>query len=125
MAYSLKLECINDNWGMPPEIAIFVPWFNDGKQLPKRQWAAEIVGKCDKYGYERKFLRCKKDYSKSNSNGTRGVYAYYILGDGKLYEVCSPQTWKSDDRYFCTVSGGHLERLTKEDVDEWLKNIST
>lgn len=120
----LKLECINDNWGMPPEVLVFVPLLNDGKRLPNRYWVAEITGRSNKYKFERKFLNCKKDYTESNSTGTRGVYAYYILEEGKIYEVSSPQTWSSTDRYFCTIENGNLIRLSSEEVENlnWLKS---
>ncbi len=124
MSVLLRLECINHNWGLPPEMLLFVPLLNGGKQLPPRQWVAEITGRSPRFKYERQFLRGKIDYSKSNSVGTRGVYAYYILEDGKVYDVCSPQTWRRNDRYYCIVKDGQQVRLTEEDVDRWLKDRS-
>lgn len=124
MAYVLKLECINDNWGMPLEMLVFVPLVNGGRRLPNRYWVAEITGHSSEYKYERRFLPCKKDYSEANSTGTRGVYAYYILEEGKVYEVSSPQSWRHTDRYFCTVQGGELIRLSTEEVEQWLKDLS-
>lgn len=118
----LKLECINDNWGLPPELLIYVPLFNGGRHLSPRQWVAEINGKDDTYKYKRQFLRGKKDYRYANSRGTRGVYAYYILDEGKLYEVSDPKTWRHSDRYFCTVKDGQIVKLTEQEVEEWLKN---
>jgi hypothetical protein len=112
MASVIKVECINDNCGMPPEILIFT----------NRYWVAEIIGKSDKYGYERRFLKYKKDYSEANSKGTRGVYAYYILENEKIYEVCSPQSWKNDDRYFCIIINDTQFRVPREEVDVCLKH---
>ena len=125
MTYLLKVECINDNWGMPPEIAVYVPVVNDGKKIPERHWVAEIKGFCDKYKYKRKFLTHKKDYSEANSTGTRGVYAYYILEDGGVYEVEEPVSWRNSDRYFCTVDRGQLLKLSGEEVDSWLSGTLT
>src|SRR5690606_16785198 len=40
-------------------------------------WVAEIVGLSAKYGYERRFLRGKEDWTRANSPGSRGVYFYF------------------------------------------------
>ena len=61
----------------------------------------------------------KKDYSRSNSNGSRGVYAVYTLEEGKVYEV---NAWS--ERYFCTVRDWQVVRLENEEVEAWLKNHS-
>jgi hypothetical protein len=86
--------------------------------FPPSAWVAEITGPDSKYKYQRKFLRLKKDYSRSNSKGSRGVYAEYILDSGRLYEV---KDFKN--RYFCTVSDdGDIIKLNESEVQEWLKN---
>ena len=46
--------------------------------VPASHWCAEIIGWALKYKYERRFLRCQKDYSNANSMGSRGVMAYYV-----------------------------------------------
>ena len=111
----LKVECIGDDIPAGGMAAIF-------GSPPKRYWVAEITGVCAKFKYQRKFLRCKKDYSQANGIGSRGVYAYYILEDNRVYEVSSPESWRSTDRYFCTVVGGEIIRLTREEVDKWLND---
>lgn len=100
------LDRLNPGWG-----AEFI-----GK-APVYVWVAEITGLCGKFGFERKFLRYKKDYSRANSIGSRGVYAVYILDNAKVYEVLSRPTWGRSDRYFARVDGGKLRRLTKEEVE--------
>lgn len=70
---------------------------------PRSSWVAEITGPDEKYGLARSFLRCKMDYSKSNGKGSRGIFAEYILSQGKIYEVKSQETWQRYRRYFCTV----------------------
>lgn len=90
-------------------------------RIPQRAWCAEIVGRDPRYGLDRRFLRGKKDYRFANSTGSRGVYLYFILESGRIYEVSSPQSWHRDDRYFCHVTdAGDIERITREDVDAWL-----
>ena len=90
--------------------------------IPKnRDWVAQILGRDPKYKYRREFLRPKVDYTRSNSVGSRGVYANYILEDGQYYEVKAPLSWRHSEQYFCTVENGSIRRVTKEEVDEWLK----
>ena len=75
-------------------------------------WVAEVGG-------DRRFVRYKKDYSRSNSKGSQGVYAVYILDEGKVYEV---NAW--DERYFCTVHDWQVVHMDKSEVDKWLKDRS-
>lgn len=89
--------------------------------VPARYWIAEITGRCPKYGYARTFLPFKRDYSQSNSKGTRGIQAVYILESGKVYELKEAVSWKNSDRYFARVTEqGTLARISKEEVDAWL-----
>jgi len=122
----LRLESINHNWGLPPEMLFWAWLLNGGKPLPQRQWVAEITGlsATSKDKFNKHYLRGKIDYSKANSKGTRGVYAYYILEEGRLYEVNSPVAWKRDDHYYCTVKDGQIIRLTEREVQECLRNRS-
>lgn len=70
---------------------------------PRSSWVAEITGPDEKYGLKREFVRAKLDYSRSNSKGSRGIFAEYILSSGKVYEVNSRVTWGRAERYFCIV----------------------
>ena len=132
MSKVLKVECIADHADHLMKVHrnlanSLIPGLGDytfGK-MPRGYWVAEIIGRHPKFRFQREFLRFKKDYSEANSIGSRGVYAYYILEDNKVYEVCSPISWKNTDRYFCTVVGGEIIRLTKEEVDEWLNDTLT
>lgn len=129
--YVLKIECIGDDtdqlFKMYRNLTNdLMPGLGDitfGKTT-KRYWVAEIMGSSPKYKYERKFVRCKKDYSEANSVGSRGVYAYYILDEGRIYEVSSPESWGKTDRYFCTVRNTELFKMSEEEVESWLKDRS-
>jgi len=90
--------------------------------LKSRAWVAEIVGLSAKYGFERKFLRPNIDYAEANSAGSRGIYKYYWLEEGKVYEVSAPQSWRKIDRYFCEIKNNRAERIDRSKVEEWLKN---
>ncbi len=99
----LRLECIGDG--------------HRGRLSPSPCWVAEIVAVSPYSGLDRRFLHRNKDYSEANSVGSRGVYAYYILESGKIYEVSEPLTWKKTDRYLCTVTpDGEIEKLDMETV---------
>jgi hypothetical protein len=86
---------------------------------PSSGWCAEITGFDDRFGYAREFCRFKKDYSRANSKGSRGVYAIYCLDSDKLYEVKD-----RDRRYFCVVRDWKIVEVSKEQVDEWLSENS-
>lgn len=121
--YILKLECIGDDQeargklytarihaAVGPDIASL---FRMPSQGP---WVAELVGLSPQYGFERQFLPSKKDYRESNSIGSRGVYRYFELRPGPMYEVSHKVAWKRRDRYFCRVAEDGLRRLSQEEV---------
>lgn len=93
--------------------------------IPQPCWVAEITGTDHKYKYKRKFLHGKKDYQKSNSKGSRGVYIWYILESGKHYEVKERVSWSRSKRYFIKVTdAGDIVWSTELEVESWLKNRS-
>lgn len=124
MKAALRLECINDNWGLPAKMLLWVPLLNGGKRPTPRQWVAEITGTSAQWSYTRRFLPHKKDYRQANSMGTRGVYAHYILDEDTLYEVSDPKTWHHTDRYFCIVYEGKIVKLTEKEAQWWLSTYS-
>jgi len=90
--------------------------------IPPSGWVAEIVGFSKKYGYDRRFMKPKKDYSRSNSKGSRGVFAEYLLESGKIYDVKSQITWRRLQRYFCTVTDdGEIKTITANEVNAMLR----
>ena len=130
MSVILGLECIGDDGDQLVSAYRFIfDIISPGtgtkafKGWGRNHWVAEITGFHEKYKYERKFLSYKKDHTYSNSTGSRGVYAYYVLEEGKLYEVSSPESWSTIDRYFCTVKNGEIKKLSREEATQWLKNI--
>lgn len=94
-------------------------------QKKYRTWVARITGADERFGLKREFVRPQmKDYSDANSTGSRGVYAYYALSDG-IYEINSRETWKRSRRYFVRVSNTEITEITREEVDEWLRSITS
>ncbi len=130
MKASLKIEAIGDN---ADQMCRFyrcltnsmVPGLGDitfGKSF-KSYWVAQITGFDKQYKYQRVFLRGKKSYKYANSKGSRGVYVYYLLESGNIYDVRDPSLRK--ERYFCTVNGdGDIIKIDKEEVDQWINEHS-
>lgn len=110
--YLLKLECIGDNsvlnrvYGVPDRYYVYEIWFNHARH--------EI---------ERKKLYPKKDYANANSVGSRGIYGFYFLENGKTYEVKSPISWGKSDCYFCRIEENLKIRMTAEETIKWLRSI--
>lgn len=97
-----------------------LPGVGDMFYYPPAAWVAEITGADPKYKYARHFFKFKKDYRKSNSVGSRGIYAEYILESGKIYEVKEHKK-----RYFCTVNDdGDIIKMSESEVQEWIRNQS-
>lgn len=132
MKATLKIEAFGDNNRQSEKLwRSILDGVKDGLgeavlgKPPTPYWVAEIVGAHPKYRYERVFVSGKKDYANANGAGSRGVFAWFILESGKMYEVKKQTSWKSFDQYFCRVAGTcDIERMSKEEVDEWIKNIS-
>jgi len=102
-----------------------VPGLGDATfgSLSPSGWVAEIRGTDAKYKYARQFLKRKIDYSRSNSKGSRGIYAEYLLDSNSIYEVKQQTSWKNSSRYFCTVNqDGDIVKMNEGEVIEWLKN---
>lgn len=95
--------------------------FTGSERLFKpRYWAAEIVGLHPKFKFNRQFLKGTIDFSRANKKASRGVFIYYTLSPGKIYEVSHPVSNKNTDRYFCRVVNNEVVRMTVEEVTDWL-----
>jgi len=86
--------------------------------MPYPCWVAEIKGFGKKYHYDREFVPGKNDYSKANSKGTRGIFCWYVLESGHVYEVKEPTSWSRIERYFCRVSDeGEIIKISEGEVE--------
>jgi hypothetical protein len=92
-------------------------------RISSRAWVAELYR--DIHGGLRySFLTGKRDYSQANSKGSRGVMVWYVLEEDKLYLVSAPQSWKCNEVYYAAVTPrGDIARLSKEDAEQWLKEL--
>jgi len=131
MKATIKIECVGDDSVAHIKLARSITKDLLGGRAAHavfgsahaRYFVAEITATDEKFGYKRTFLPCKKDYRNSNATGSRGIIAHYIIDSGKIYDVKSPVSWRSSERYFCTVDEcGDIVKLTKEEVDRCLKN---
>jgi hypothetical protein len=87
-------------------------------------WVAEITGKYPSGKLKRSFVRSKRDYSRANSKGSRGVYLWFILESDKLYEVHARTSWARSTDYFCAITtSGDVYTLSDEEVSEWLSSL--
>lgn len=77
-----------------------------------RPWIAKICGEDEKFGFKRDFVKCIKDYSRSNSVGSRGVYAVYDLEPG-IYDSYGHRCGR---RYFRVTGNLNIEYITKSEV---------
>jgi hypothetical protein len=70
-----------------------------------------------------KNMEFKRDYNESNSVGTRGVFDWYILREGGIYEIYSPQNFKKARHYYLFIS--HDGKEKEMDLEEVYKCLST
>lgn len=96
-----------------------------GRQVigrPKaRHWVAKILGPHAIYKYNREFLPSKKSYENANSVGSRGVEAIFVLESGNVYEISSPESWKTTRRYFARVTeSGDICEIAEGEIFGWL-----
>ncbi len=69
-----------------------------GEQIgSNKPWVARIAGTDPRWGLKREFLSGIRDYSGSNSVGTRGIETTFELEDG-IYEINIPKSWKNTRR---------------------------
>lgn len=125
MKATLKIEAFGD--GIAQEIRMMEglicaiggkKLWGESEKFP-RPWVAHIMGRDLKFKYKREFLKPTKDYTHANSKGTRGVFLWYILESGNIYEVNQQISWKNWDRYFCTVDEeGDILKLEESDIDD-------
>lgn len=89
---------------------------------PWRPWVARIVGVDEPGRLQREFLKGQKDFSGAHGMGARGVYYYYHLLPGEIYEVRELLNWTKDRRYFCRVEDGRIVEMSKADVITYFTN---
>jgi hypothetical protein len=135
---SLKIEAIADNSYQYVRLATaicesVIPGSGAAiwGKLPAPYWVAEITGLDIKYRYARRFLKGTKDFTDSNSVGSRGIYVYYVLESGRIYEILAPTSWRRSRQYFARVDDngqiidiGDSDRVSPQEVLRWVNDHS-
>lgn len=122
----LKLECIGDGLELPLNNyrldKLFLQRYGPFRfKSHKRYWVAEITGVDTEGQFIKRMVPHKRSYREATASGNRGIYAYYTLEDGRVYEVSAPITWQREDRYFCRVTpDGCIVRISRKEVEGWL-----
>lgn len=95
-----------------------------GRGSSRRPWVAEITGIDDAGKLERSFLAANWQRVRANSEHSRGVELWFILEDGRLYEVSRPVSWRRTERFFCVVDQtGTIQRLSQDEANKWLSGL--
>lgn len=64
----------------------------------------------------------RRDYARANKRGTRGIYRWFVVEDGKLYCVRAQTGWTEFDTYYVTAREGAIVRVA--DWQAWLRKLS-
>ncbi len=66
----------------------------------------------------------KRDYSKANSKGTRGVNLCYVLEENEIYWIKERLSWKRTAYYYAAVTpDGDVVELSELQAKEWLSDL--
>lgn len=117
---SLTIELIGlCYWQQIKEFESFeADFFGTPKSMPPYPgWCARLSID-DRFRINRSFLRGRRDYSQSNSKGSRGVREVFLLEDGGVYEAEFRTSWKSRRRMLFKVVGPEKIEITREEALE-------
>lgn len=82
-------------------------------------WIAQVTALTSSGAPVRQFLRPLRDYTHASRNGNRGVMDYYHLRPGVLYELQVTPKRGQCERYFATVDGRTVRRVSAQEVLTW------
>jgi hypothetical protein len=68
-------------------------------------------------------LTGKRDYRYASKRGSRGIYLWFLLEQGRLYCVRELVSWTKHETYYVTARDGEVVRLNSEEVDAWLSAL--
>lgn len=87
-------------------------------------WVAELTAWHRVDGYTRRRLKPKADYTHANAKGTRGVWLYWTLECGPVYEARYRTSWTEwHHRFLVVTAAGEIKDATEEEVRGWLANV--
>lgn len=86
-----------------------------GKPAMLPPFVARITGR-DATGFQREYLRpISTDYSRANSTGSRGIYAYFVMSDA-YYEVFERVNWTKSNTRYLKVTNGEIADMKLVDI---------
>lgn len=92
-----------------------------GEKPLRMPWCARVDLKAR--GFDRSFLSKKVDYIHANSKGSRGVFVWFVLESGFVYEIKRNTSWHNSERIFVRVLlDGSIQEGSKEDAERWLSD---
>lgn len=141
-ALTLKLEAVNDD-----VVHAYRSWRRHGGEIPWRlRYVLEDIGCYDRLAevyrcppspwvaaltlapngsVQRDFLDGHRDYGESQGMGSRGVYMYFHLKPGFVYEIGEVKVAglskrgnirTEQERYFAVVGNGQLRRISRDEA---------
>jgi hypothetical protein len=88
-----------------------------GTERQQRHGVFRLTGLSSTQGpFLKEPVPAQRDYSQANGMGSRGVYAYYLVDEGPVYEVIKPVSWNRSDHYYAQYYQGNEMRLDIEEV---------
>lgn len=90
----------------------------------RRPWVAEIVGLEGSARFLLEWQHGRKDYRRANSDGSRGIWVWYTLREGRYYWVQSLESWSRTERYYCRIEQDEASHMTEEEVRTCLRSRS-
>lgn len=90
-----------------------------GARGSRRPWVAD----CSWSGrIERTFLDGHTSYREADRKGERGIYLYFHVRPGRIYEVCHWTSWSNKERFFCRITDRSVVHINKNEAIQCLKN---
>jgi len=124
MKTTIKIEIIGHNYyqrSNKKNISALIHSI-DVLRITNSHFIAKIVKNKSKVSIKKIYLKGKKDYTDSNSTGSRGIYEWFILECGCVYEIKKPVTWKHTDMFFCYVTGdGNIQKIEEDEIWDLIK----
>lgn len=69
-------------------------------------------------------IKSKRDFSESNSIGSRGVAYHYLLPQG-IFRCFEMQSWKSYRVFFVSSAYGEIHEISREEVIAACQNLNS
>lgn len=88
-----------------------------------KPWVARIDGECHKYGLSRSFVDEYMDSTGANKTGDRGIFLFFAVNEGELYECGYYRTSTKYSRYFFFHDGDCFVEIDKREAFRWAKSM--